>query len=204
MKICMMPYKSFFFLLAVFIHAHCASPGNMKREDMESSFGEIIKSDLERGSQAENSMKVDELIILKIDTVTSKTLDSQLLIKSKEKIEYCIAMSELYISMAESNTRLGKLLKRLKKAEAKKNPAEDIGHDVNMGKLYKDSAVYYQQLDSTIRARISGTPSADSFFRVRVFLKATEHVANDTTKIEGARFFYLTKDHKIVNLAELK
>jgi hypothetical protein len=200
-----MPFKCFFVILAVIVNAHCSSPGNMTHADMETSFADIIKTNLEEGTpENENGMKVEELIILKIDTVTTSTLDSQLLIKSKEKIEYCIAMSDLYVSMAESNARLGRLLKKLKKAEAQKNPAEDIGHDMNMGKLYKDSAGYYQQLDSSIRARISGNQSVDSIFRVRVFLKATQLVESDTVKIEGARFFYFTKDHKIVQEPELK
>jgi hypothetical protein len=201
----MMPYKSFFFLLAVIINAHCSSPNNMKNEDLESSFAGIIKNNLEEGTpETVKSIEIDELIILKIDTVTNNTLDSQLLIKAKEKIEYCIAMSELYVSMAESNTRLGKLLKKLKRSEAQKNPAEDVGNDVNMGKVYKDSAIYYQQLDSSIRARISANRPVDSFFRVRVFLKATELADNDTVKIDGARVFYLTKDHQILQLPELK
>jgi hypothetical protein len=204
-KFRIMPLKCLFVILAVMLNAHCSSPGNMTQTDLETSFADIIKKDLEQGTpENEHGIKVDELIILKIDTVTSNTLDSQLLVKSKEKIEYCIAMSELYVSMAESNARLGKLLKKLKKPEAQKNPAEDIGNDINMGKLYKDSAVYYQQLDSSIRARISRSPSVDSLFRVRVFLKGTGMVENDTAAIEGARLFYITKDHKIVQVPELK
>lgn len=190
------------FCIAVFTGCTTQPTQSYSRED---EFADIIRKSMQAtASKSISSFQIHSLNILKIDKVTRRTVDSQLLRKVAERVELCNTMADLYVSMGKINTRMGALSKKMQRKNLQDVETDDVMEDIDKAQLYRDSARYYTGLldsMSQIQVHNNSNQSIDTLYRVRAFVRTTEKRDNDSVNYSGAKSFFITKDKKALELS---
>ena len=198
-----MQKKNFINILIAITLLSCSTPITQNKS-LEDKFADIIRNNIKDNALKNKSdFKIYSLNILKINTIASNTLDSQLMIKISGKINICNAMANLYLSMSATNARIKALNKKIKRGVLPSIASEDIENDTYKAQLYKDSAKYYNNLlDSLNKLSIHNIRFSDTLYQIRSFLKATEKKNNDSTNYFGIKYYYITKDKKVLDFTD--
>ena len=181
----------------------CSAPVTQIKS-AEDKFADIIKDNIKENAKKNGAdCTIYSLNILNIDTITSSTLDSQLLIKAVDRLEMCNALADLYISMSETDTRINALNKKKKQGFLPDSDLEDSENDLFKAQLYKDSAGYYSLLlDSLNKIRIHNNRFSETVYQIRSFVKATERKGIDSIHYFGLKYYYITKNNKVLESSD--
>ena len=181
----------------------CSSP-IVQIKSAEDKFMDIIRDNIkDKAKKNTADCKIYSLNILKIDTITGHALDSQLLIKALDRLEICNVMADLYTSMSKTDSRINALNKKKKQGYLPDIASEDMENDTYKAQLYRDSAGYYSHLlDSLNKVRIYDNRFSDTVYQIRSFLKATERKNNDSTHYFGIKYYYISKNNKVLELSD--
>ena len=195
--------KKILFLLIAVTLSGCSNPVRQIRST-EDKFADIIRNNIKDNAKNNGAdCTIYSLNILNIDTITSSTLDSQLLIKAADRLEMCTVLADLYISMSKTDSRINALNKKKKGDQLSDVASEDIESDTLKAQLYKDSAGYYSHLlDSLNNIRIHNNKYSDTVYQIRSFIKTTERKNNDSIQYSGLKYYYITKNNKVLDLSE--
>lgn len=191
--------------IALFISCSTQPTQSTKPYSKEDEFADIIRKSMQAtASKNMSSFEIHSLNILRIDRVTRQTVDSQLIRKVADRAELCATMADLYASMGKINTRMGALGRKMKHGDLQGVAPDEGTDDAYKAQVYRDSAKYYAVLlDSMNLIKMQGgSVSADTLYRVKAFVRATEKRTNDSVNYFGARSFFFTKDKKPLELSD--
>ena len=197
-----MLFKNVLYFVTALTLLSCSAPV-IQYSHAEDDLADVIKNSIKDNAVKDTAdCKIYSLNILKIDTVTTRALDAQLMMKMHERFDFCNTLADLYTSMAKTSDRIRVLNGKMKHKTLPSVASQDINDDTFTARLYKDSANYYNALiDSLNKTKDLNNKLPDTLYKVKTFLKITEKKDNDSVNYSGTKYYYVTKNKKVVDIA---
>lgn len=143
-------------------------------------------------------IKILELNAISYDTLDENYIDTLKILDAYSKYDHFKKLTDITIERAQLEGQKMRLNSLIGSQTLTDISREDLNKYIQQANSYKDSMIYYLQVDSIIKARISNRKTPENIYQAKIFLKATYSKEGKSENILDTMKVHYDKDFRII------